>query len=112
MINVKMISSSQDPRRVAAELNAELARDLVGKMTDVGTTPRFLDGALQRRILVIYNPHSGNNRAGKVHLDCLLHTSYSKFTEFLPVLTRFVSWFLASRSCFPVRYDLSWMRPE
>jgi hypothetical protein len=55
-----------DAVRVASELSTILARDVLARMESVGTLPRLVDGLPVRKILVIYNPHSGKNKAGKV----------------------------------------------
>ena len=55
-----------EPDRVSRELGMLLAQDVLAKMDRVGTVPTLSGGLPLRRVMVIFNPHSGNNRAGKV----------------------------------------------
>lgn len=55
-----------DPARVADELNKLLANDILARMEAVGTLPHPDHETVPRNVLVVYNPHSGKNKAGKV----------------------------------------------
>ncbi len=63
---ISLKGSDIKPSQVASELTELLAKDVLARMDSVGTVPRLVDGRLDRRLLVIYNPHSGKNKAGKV----------------------------------------------
>jgi hypothetical protein len=73
-----------DAARVASELSTILAHDVLARMESVGTLPRLVDGLPVRKILVIYNPHSGKNKAGKVLCSCLNAVLWN---HALPLLT-------------------------
>ena len=68
--SVSLSGYDAEPDRVARELSHLLVRDVLARMEAVGTQPRFVDGKLSRKFMIIYNPHSGKNKAGKVR--CLL----------------------------------------